>query len=144
MRIRQSCTTACQTAYQFNIHLGKGIDVIANSDSKIGTDIAPCNHEEADTRLILHALHCTKHGNRRILIRSVITGVVVLWIATFHALSIGEIWIAWGSKSTIDILQNIRLQKKKKKKKMGEKIPEHSPSSMLSLDVILHLLLAML
>ena len=90
MRTRQSCTTTCQTAYQSNIHLGKGIDVIANSDSKIETDVYPCNHEEADTRLILHAFHCTRHGNRRILIRSVNTDVVVLWIATFHDLSIGE------------------------------------------------------
>ena len=102
MRIRQSCTTTCQTAYQFNIHvhLGKGIDVIATSDSEIGTDIAPCNHEAADTRLILHALHCAKHGLVRILIRSVNTDVVVLSIATFHALSIGEILIALGSRST--------------------------------------------
>ena len=91
MRIRQSCTTKSQTAYQFNIHLGKRFDVIAPSDSEVGTDIAPCNHEEADTRLILHALHCAKHGHRRILIRSVNTDVVVLSIATFRALSIGEI-----------------------------------------------------
>ena len=52
--IRQSCTTTCQTAYQLNIHvhLGKVINVIATSNSEIGSDIAPCNHEEADTRLI--------------------------------------------------------------------------------------------
>ena len=111
--MRQSCTTTCQTAYQFNIHvhLGKVIDVVVTSDSEIGTDIAPCNHEEAETRLILHALHCAKHGHLRILIRSVNTDVVVLSIVTFHALSISEIWIALGSRSTINILQYIRLQK---------------------------------
>ena len=38
------------------LYCTKGIDVIATSDSEIGTDIAPCNHEEADTRLIFHAL----------------------------------------------------------------------------------------
>ena len=113
MRIRQSCTTTCQTAYQFNIHvhLGKGIDVIVTSDSEIGTDIAPCNRKEADTRLILHALHCAKQSHLRISIRSVNTDIVVRSIATFHALSIGEIWIALGSRSTIDILQYTRLQK---------------------------------
>ena len=55
------------------------------------------------------------------------TDVVVLSIATFHALSIDEIWIAFRSRSTIDILQYIRLQKKN----LGEKFPERSPSSML-------------
>ena len=99
--------------YQFNIHLGKGIDVIANSDSKIGADIAPCYHEEADTRLILHAIHCTKHGNRRILIRSVNTDVVVLWIATFHALSIGKIWIALGVKKYYRYIAVHTIAKKK-------------------------------
>ena len=116
MRIRQSCTTTCQTAYQFNIHLWKGIDVIANSVSKIRTDIAPCNHEEADTRLILHALYCTKHGNCRILIRSVNTDVVVLWIATFHALSFGEIWIALGVKKYYRYIAVHTIAKQKKKR----------------------------
>ena len=80
------------------LYCTKGTDVIANSDSEIETDIAPCNHEEADTRLILHALHCAKHGHRRILIRSVDTDVVVLSIAAFHALSIDQLWIAFGVK----------------------------------------------
>ena len=36
-------------------------------------DIAPRNHEEADSRLMLHAPNFTKHGHRGILIRSVDT-----------------------------------------------------------------------
>lgn len=72
--------------------------VVASHDSDIGSDIAPCNHEEADARPILHALHCAKKGYRRILIRSVDTDVVVLAIATFHALSVDELWIAFGVK----------------------------------------------
>ena len=61
----------------------KDTDVVASGDSDPGTDIAPCNHEEADTRLILHARHCAKSGHRRLLIRSVDTDVVVLAIASF-------------------------------------------------------------
>jgi len=39
--------------------------------------ISPCDHEEADTRLFLHALHCAQSGYRKVLIRSVDTDVVV-------------------------------------------------------------------
>lgn len=80
------------------LYCTKDIHVHASKDSVIGTDIAPCNHEEADTRLILHALHCSKQGYRKILIRTVDTDVVVLAIALFHALSIDELWIAFGVK----------------------------------------------
>ena len=69
----------------------KGIDVIATSDCEIvGTDIVPCNHQEPDTRIILHALHYSNDGHRRILLRSVDTDVVARSIATFRALSINE------------------------------------------------------
>ena len=81
------------------LYCAKGIDVVATSDSEIvGTDIVPCHHEEADTHLNLDALYCVKHGHRRTLIRSVDTDVVVLSIATFHALSIDELLIAFGVK----------------------------------------------
>ena len=62
------------------------------------SSLAPCNHEEADTRLFLHALHCAQNGHHRILIRSVDTDVVVLAIAIFHALSLDELWVAYGVK----------------------------------------------
>ena len=80
--IRQSCTSIQHTPRTM-LYCTKGIDFIATSDSKIGTDITLCNHEEADTLLIFHALHCAKHGHCRILNGSVDTDVV-LSIATFH------------------------------------------------------------
>jgi len=60
--------------------------------------LAPCDHEEADTRLFLHALHCAQSGHRKVLIRSVQTDVVVLAIAKFHDLSLEELWVAYGTK----------------------------------------------
>ena len=62
------------------------------------------------------------------------TDVVVLWIATFHDLSIGEIWIALGVKKYYRYIAVHTIAKQN----MGEKIPERLPSSMLSLDVIPH------
>ena len=64
--------------------------------------------------------------------------VVVLLKAMFHALSMTSYGLFLGSRSTLDILQYILLQTN-----LGEKIPERFPSSMLSLDVIPHLILAM-
>ena len=63
IRIRLSCTTVFQTAYQVGIHQGqklyrtKGTSFVASNDSEMGTDMAPCNHEKAAARPILQALH---------------------------------------------------------------------------------------
>ena len=47
------------------------------------TALAPCNHEEADTSIKLHAAAAMKCGHHKILIRTVDTDVVVLavWVA---------------------------------------------------------------
>ncbi|KAG7158040.1 putative Pao retrotransposon peptidase-containing protein, partial [Homarus americanus] len=44
-------------------------------------NLAPCNHEEADTRMMVHAADALKCGHRRILIRTVDTDVVILAVA---------------------------------------------------------------
>ena len=40
--------------------------------------LAPCNHMEADTRIILHIADAVYEGNSKIMIRTVDTGVVCL------------------------------------------------------------------
>ena len=42
--------------------------------------ISPCDHEEADTRVILHAAQAYHHNHQTIMIRTVDTDVVVLAI----------------------------------------------------------------
>jgi len=44
------------------LQFGKGVDT---------SEISPCSHEEADTRLMLHCLHATRCGMKRIIIRTV-------------------------------------------------------------------------
>ncbi|KAG7156428.1 hypothetical protein Hamer_G006187 [Homarus americanus] len=44
-------------------------------------NLAPCNHEEADTRMMVHAADALECGHRRILIRTVDTYVVILGVA---------------------------------------------------------------
>ncbi len=55
-----------------------------------------CNHEEADTRMILHAANAGRCGHSKILLRTVDTDVVVLAVAMFARLSISELWLAFG------------------------------------------------
>ena len=45
-----------------------------------------CNHEEADTRIVVHVLHALTHGAKNILVRTVDTDVVVILAGTFHDL----------------------------------------------------------
>ena len=60
--------------------------LICASDDKLQKDIVPelkCSHEEADTRLILHAHHASNTGHKSIVINSADTDVAV--IATAHS-----------------------------------------------------------
>ena len=59
--------------------------------------IQPCNHEEADTRVILHAYHAASVGFKRIAIRTVDTDVVVLAVHFFERIRCDELWIAFGT-----------------------------------------------
>ena len=59
--------------------------------------LLPCNHEEADTRMLLHAAHASRQGHSKIMIRTVDTDVVVLAIANFYKISVSELWIAFGT-----------------------------------------------
>ncbi|PIK35466.1 hypothetical protein BSL78_27714 [Apostichopus japonicus] len=49
------------------------------------TSLAPCNHEEADSRMLLHASHAAKHGHHSIVIRTVDTDVVVLAVSVYRS-----------------------------------------------------------
>lgn len=59
--------------------------------------LMPCNQEEADTRMILHAADGITEGCKRIVIRTVDTDVVVIAIALVQSLpGCEKFWIAFG------------------------------------------------
>ena len=68
----------------------KGKEVLSTSDT-------PRSHEEADTRLLLHAFDAGKEGYGKVMLRTVDTDVVVLAVAFFSRLDLGELWIAFGA-----------------------------------------------
>ena len=55
------------------------------------------NHEEADTRMILHANHAVR-ADRRLVIQSPDTDVLVLSVSHFRSLDCPELWFHTGMK----------------------------------------------
>ena len=58
-------------------------------------------HEEADTRMLLHAGHCYREGLTKIMIHATDTDVVVLAVATVTSFPGCQIWIAFGHGSKL-------------------------------------------
>ena len=59
----------------------KGKDILCSPARNNTTNLAPCTHEEADTRMILHPTDAVQEGYRKIVLRTVDTDVLVLAIA---------------------------------------------------------------
>lgn len=58
--------------------------------------LAPCTHEEADTRILLHLSDAVQQGYTKAEIRTVDTDVLVLVILSAQRLNIDELWVAFG------------------------------------------------
>ena len=66
--------------------------------------LAPCSHEEADSRMMIHALDASLHGYRRVKIRSNDTDIVVLVVSIAPTLQLDELWISFGSSKQVRYL----------------------------------------
>jgi len=59
-----------------------------------------CNHEEADSRVVVHILHALEQGLKRIEVCTVDTDVIVILVGVFFELtkiqSCIDLWIAFG------------------------------------------------
>ena len=54
------------------------------------SSIAPCTHEEADSRMLLHVAHAARNGHHKIMIQTVDTDVVVLPVAVAQTLQLED------------------------------------------------------
>ena len=59
--------------------------------------LAPCNHEKADTRMIVHLADALGDGFHKMMLRSSDTDVVVLAVAAVARMYVQELWIAFGT-----------------------------------------------
>ncbi|KAE8742548.1 hypothetical protein FOCC_FOCC011900 [Frankliniella occidentalis] len=75
-------------------------DVLTSSKRDVTGCLAPCNHEEADTRIMIHVKDALVQGHHRIMIRTVDTDVVVLAVSCVQQLpGIQELWVHIGTGS---------------------------------------------
>ena len=66
-----------------------------------GIPMPSCNHEETDTRVVVHVLHALEQGQKTVLVRTVDTDVVAILVGTFYHLAVVQplldIWVAFGT-----------------------------------------------
>ena len=66
--------------------------------------LAPCSHEEADTRIMVHVQDTVKQGYTKISIRTIDTDVMVLAVKAAQQLNIPELWDAFVTGKNFRIL----------------------------------------
>ena len=77
---------------------------LTSEDGADTSALAPCNHEEADSRMMIHTLDASLHGHRRVKIRSNHTDIVVLAVSIALTLPLDELWISFGSSKQVPCL----------------------------------------
>ena len=97
------CVTSIDAEKQvISTHGKQVLSIMSISRDNIGR-LAPCNHEEADTRMLLHAADAVQCGFTKILLRTVDTDVLVLAIAfveklqEFQGNQTIELWVRFGT-----------------------------------------------
>ena len=82
--------------------------------------LCPCNHEEADTRIFLHALHAVEKKNTSVLIKACDTDILAIGVGVFVTLQnagLDELWIEFGHGKSIrwlsvhDLVKNLGPEK---------------------------------
>ena len=73
-----------------------GQDVVCIPPQDI-SHLAPCDHKEADTRMILHVADVVNDDHQKVLLCTVDTDVVALAVAMATNIDIQELWIAYGT-----------------------------------------------
>ena len=66
--------------------------------------MAPCNHEEADSRLFLHARHAVGKGRTSLIFKASDTDILVIAIRIFKILNdigLEKLWVAFGQGATL-------------------------------------------
>ena len=77
----------------------RGPDALSNHPEFSLSEISPCSHEEADTRVFLHAKDAVQEGFKTVMISASDTDVLVIAVATFsqlQELGLQELWLAFG------------------------------------------------
>ena len=75
-----------ETGFQ-ELVITRGNQVLSNSSELNKTQLAPCNHEEADTRIFVHVKNLASQDHEVIAVVKVDTDIVVIAISCFDGLA---------------------------------------------------------
>ena len=80
--------------------------VLCSPPLTVGSNLSPCSHEEADTKMMVHVGDAVGNGQKSIMIRtdSIDTDVVVLAVTAVAALSLEELWVSYGTGKSHKVL----------------------------------------
>ena len=67
------------------------------------TGLVPCNHQDANPRMLLLLTNASEDGHEEAMIKTVDTILIVLVASAFDSLGLSEIWILFGTKKIICI-----------------------------------------
>ena len=67
------------------VYVTQGDTVLCNFEANVD-NLAPCNHEEADTRIFVHVKHSVEKGHKVVLIKANDTDILVIAVSVFHHL----------------------------------------------------------
>ena len=76
----------------------KGEDAVSNQAANLDA-VAPCSHEEADTRIFLHAQHAVKQGHKSLMIDANDIDIVIIATSVMPSLmqlSLEKMWVTFG------------------------------------------------
>ena len=74
-----------------------GSSIVTNAPIENASFLFPSDHEEADTRMLLHVAHASQSGMEKVMIRTVDTDVVIIALSAFTSLNLSELWISFGT-----------------------------------------------
>ena len=94
-------TTRHPQYYGKELYATHGSDVLCSPAELDLTNLAPCSHEEADTRLLLHVADAVLKGRKKVAIRTVDTDVLVVAVASFDKIKPDELWVTLGTGSNL-------------------------------------------
>ena len=88
----------CEAETTSTVIVTKGEDAISNTRKSLDA-VSPCTHEEADSRIFVHAKDATTDGSKSIIIKDNDTDVPVIAISVLpplQELGLEKMWIAFG------------------------------------------------
>ena len=81
----------------------KDDDAVSNQTINM-EDLVPCSHEEADTRIFIHARQAIRYGSKAIMIKASDTDVLVIAVSVLPSLQqsgLQQLWVSFGQGNNL-------------------------------------------